>query len=150
MVITVRRLLVFLLLLVGCSGGSDPRVEAFDSGSYRPVSVGGYEISGKREGATTRAVAVLTLAGGGRLRLELIVGYNPTPELESGRWNLEAGRKDGRKAGGEIRAKSLKFLGGQGGEASLGGRFLLEEDGAPRYRVTLPTRRIDEGGWKLE
>jgi hypothetical protein len=91
----------------------------------------------------TNAAAVLTLEDGRRLHVELQIVYNPTPALGSGRWRL-----DGPEGGtGDVRAESIKFLGGQGESPSLGGRFRLNENGNPRFRVTLPARPVGGTGW---
>ena len=123
---------------IGCGNQAEPRVDTWDNGAYRQLVVRSFEIAGEREGATTRAAAVFTLKDGARLQIDLEVAYNPTPALASGRWQL-----DGPFAGqGEVRAQSIKFLGGQGEGPSLGGRFILEKDGAPRFRVYLPSRPL--------
>jgi hypothetical protein len=100
-------------------------------------------MEGKRDGAITRAVATFTLEGGDRVRVQFDVVYNPTPALGDGRWDV-----DGENASaGSLRAESVRFLGGQGEGPSLGGRFLLEEEGAPRFRVVLPLRPLGPSGW---
>lgn len=133
--------LLALLLAGGCSGPAEPRLEEWVEGAYQARGVSGYEITGQRDGATTRAVATFTLASGERLRLELELVYNPTPALGSGVWRL-----DGAQYGeGGVRAESLKFLGGQSAGPSLGGRFRLEEEnGRPRFRAVLPLRPLDK------
>ena len=135
-----------LALLGGCSDNAEPRLEVWEDGIYQPRALSAYEIAGKRDGATTRAVAILTLESGERLQLELVVVYDPTPALGSGHWSL-----DGTQAGaGEVRAESLRFLGGQGEGPSLGGRFRLDENGSPRFRVVLPLRPVSQVNWTVE
>ncbi len=130
----------------GCSGQAGPRVEVWEDGTYQLRPVSAYEITGKRDGATTKAVATFTLETGERLRLELEVVYNPTPALGSGRWRI-----DGARAGaGEVRPESIRFTGGQAQGPSLGGRFRLEENGNTRFRVTLPLRLVDQRKWTVE
>ncbi len=137
--------LALLALLGGCSG-NEPRLEVWEDGIYKPRAVSAYEITGKRDGGTTRVVAILTLESGERLQLELEVVYNPTPALGSGHWSL-----DGTQAGGgEVRAESVRFLGGQGEGPSLGGRFRLDENGSPRFRVVLPLRPVGQRKWTVE
>lgn len=129
----------------GCSGQAEPRVEVWEDGTYQPRVVSAYEISGKRDGATTKAVATFTLETGERLRIELEVVYNPTPSLGSGRWRI-----DGARAGsGEVRPESIRFTGGQAQGPSLGGRFRLEENGSPRFRVVLPLRPVNPPKWRV-
>ncbi len=139
-------LLVLLVLFGGCSGGNEPRLEVWEDGTYQPRAVSAYEMTGKRDGATTRAVAVLTLESGDRLRLELEVVYDPTPALGSGHWSIE-GTQTGA---GEVRAESVRFVGGQAEGPSLGGRFRLDENGSPRFRVVLPLRPVSQPKWKVE
>lgn len=138
--------LYFLALLVGCSDRSEPRLEVWENGVYQARALSAYEITGKRDGATTRVVAILTLESGERLQLELVFAYNPTPALGSGHWSV-----DGTRAGaGNVRAESMKFLGGQGEGPSIGGRFRLEENGSPRFRVVLPLQPVGQPKWTVE
>jgi hypothetical protein len=134
-----------MVVLGGCSGNSEPRLQVWENGVYTPQAIGAYEITGRRDGATTRAEAMLTLEGGKRLHLELEIFYDPTPALASGRWSF-----DGDKTSGEAHAESVTFLGGQGEGPSLGGRFRLDENGNPRFRVTLPLRPVDQPKWNVE
>jgi hypothetical protein len=140
--VTVLVPAVVLALFAACSRGG-PRVEAYVDGSYSAVEVAGYQLAGRRDGSTVRATATLTLADGGRLIVELDVVYIPTPSLDEGRWRLEGPAP----ASGVVQAESVKFLGGQGQQPSLGGRFRLEADGVPRFRVVLPPRPVEKPGW---
>ena len=140
------RFLALLALLGGCSDNAEPRLEVWEDGRYQPRALSAYEITGERDGASTRAVAILTLESGERLQLDLVVVYDPTPALGSGRWSL-----DGTQTGaGEVRAESVRFLGGQGEGPSLGGRFRLDENGSPRFRVVLPLRPVGQPKWTVE
>jgi len=132
--------LVLIALLGGCSGNAEPQVEEWLGDAYKAHRVSSYHIKGKRRDATTRAVATFVLESGERLQLELVVSYNPTPVLDSGLWRLDGPRS----ATGQVRDESLKFTGGQGEGPSLGGRFRLEENGLPRFRVVLPVRPVDQ------
>jgi hypothetical protein len=124
------------LLAGGCADTKSPRLESWRDGGWQTVPTSAYRISGKRDGAQTSATAVFTLEDGRDLRVELSVVYNPTPALGAGQWKLG-------EDGGVVMAESLKFLGGQGEGPSLGGRFRLEGDDGPRYRVTLPLRPLE-------
>ena len=139
-------LVPLFVLMGGCSGKSEPQVEVWEDGVYRSAVVGAYEVSGKRDGAVTRVSAELKLATGERLRLELEVRYDPQPVLGTARWTLD----DNQGAAGDVRTESLKFLGGQGEGPSFGGRFRLEENGTPRYRVVLPLRPVDQPEWTID
>ena len=143
---TKFNLLALLALLAGCSETAEPQLAVWENGTYQPRAVSEYEISGKRDGANTRALAILTLESGERLQLELVVFYDPTPALSSGHWSI-----DGTHAGaGEVRVESLKFLGGQAKGPSIGGRFRLDENGSPRFRVVLPLRPVSQPNWTIE
>jgi len=100
-------------------------------------------MEGRRDGARTRAIATFTLESGEHIRVEFELVYNPTPALGEARWSV-----DGQNASeGTVRSESVRFLGGQGEGPSLGGRFLLEEDGNPRFRVVLPVRPVANDDW---
>lgn len=129
---------VALGLGAGCAKTDEARVERYESGVYHPQTVSTYTISGARDGATTEAVAVFTLEDGDRIRVELHVAYNPTPVLSSGMWRREGTTPEE----GVVREEALTFLGGQGGTPSVGGRFRLESNGTPRWRVVMPTRPL--------
>jgi hypothetical protein len=136
-------LFALLALAHGCADRDRARLEVWEDGGYAPRAVSAYEIAGKRDGAATSAVAVLTLEGGERLEVMLRIVYDPTPSLGEGHWRL-GGPRGGA---GDVRAESIKFLGGQGEAPSLGGRFRLNENGMPRFRVTLPARPVASAGW---
>ena len=57
----------------GCSDDAEPRLEVWEDGIYQPCALSAYETTGERDGATTRAVAILTLESGEQLQLELVV-----------------------------------------------------------------------------
>lgn len=132
-------LLLGISALFGCTGHGEARLEAWSGGAWQEMAYAGYEIAGKRDGASTSAVAVFTLDANARLQVNLTVVYNPTPALGSGEWTLSGPTEEA----GEVRAESIKFLGGQGEGPSLGGRFRLETNGAPRFRVSLPSRPLE-------
>ena len=143
-------LLILLVLLqvlsVGCSGKSEPEVEVWEDGVYRSTVISTYEISGKRDGAVTRVSAELTLDSSEQIRMELEVRYDPQPVLGTARWMLD----ENQASSGEVLVESLKFLGGQGEGPSFGGRFRLEENGTPRFRVVLPLRPVDQPEWTID
>lgn len=126
------------LAVAGCAAGDEARVERYDNGLYHPETVTGYQLSGGRDGASTHATGVFTLQNGDRLNVELRVSYNPTPVLAGGHWRCEGSITEE----GEVREESLKFLGGQGATPSVGGRFRLETNGTPRWRVVMPTQPL--------
>jgi hypothetical protein len=136
-------LIGLLILTAGCSGRNEPRLDAWVDGSFQPRTLSAYDISGTRDGSVTHAVATFTLQTGETLALELEIVYNPTPSIGSSHWQIDGDNP----ASGDARSESLKFLGGQGEGPSLGGRFILEVDGAPRYRVIVPTRPVETQSW---
>jgi hypothetical protein len=137
---------VALLWFVGaCStGGDQPRVEAWDGSAFEPVAHTAYRVSGTRDGSVTRALAEFDLSDGSHLEVQLDIDYNPTPSLGKGEWRLDGNSP----ASGVVHSESLKFLGGQGQYATVGGRFRLEEDGVPRFRVVLPARPVEPDAWE--
>jgi hypothetical protein len=140
-----RATLIYLVLLSGCSSNTEPKLEQWADGVYQERQVKAYDITGKRDGGTTRAVAIITRENGDRLYLTLKVTYDPKPVLDAGYWRLEGTRVDS----GTVHAESLRFLGGQSEGPSLGGRFRLEGNGRPRFRVVLPLRTVEGSVRKL-
>lgn len=143
-----RLILVYICLvsLGGCSANAEPELQEWIDGAYQLRPINAYQITGKRDGATTRANAMLTLANGQYLHIELKVDYDPQPVLGAGRWRLTGTVADS----GSVDTESLKFLGGQSEGPSLGGRFRLQGDGRPRYRVVLPLRLLARSQWQTK
>lgn len=130
--------MLLAVAFLACARAGEPSVESYAQGAYQPQPVSAYEITGARDGATTDATGVFTLENGDRLSVELHVAYNPTPVLADGHWRSEGSTVEE----GEVREESLTFLGGQGGTPSVGGRFRLETNGQPRWRVVMPTQPL--------
>ena len=144
----MRIMKAFLLPLAlsfgACSGDNEPSVEAWVDGASTPVAVTASAIDGKRDGRRTRAVATFTLHDGARLRVQLEVSYDPRPVLSAGHWTY-----DGTSSGdGTVVERSMKFFGGQAEGPSLGGRFRLDQDHRPRFRIRLPLRPVSQPQWK--
>jgi hypothetical protein len=134
---------VTLVLGSGCARTNEPLVETWTNGAFQSIPILDYTISGQRHGAQTTALAVFTLEHGEHLRIKMEIIYDPTPALASSHWEF-----DGTGGGsGDAQAESLKFLGGQGEGPSLGGRFRLDENGSPRFRVVLPPRPVESPKW---
>jgi hypothetical protein len=131
-----------LVHLWGCSARNEPQLEIWQDGAFVPVVVRSYEIGGKRSGATTRAVAVVTTDENERLELTLEISYDPTPVLSQGSWSSST------EGGGEVHAESVEFTGGQGEGPSVGGVFVLKQQDAPRFRLKLPLRPVSTPQWK--
>ena len=135
---------VFLFLLFGgCANNDEPGLDEFVNDLYQPRTVTNYQVSGKRDGATTQVFIIYQLENDERLQLELEITYNPVPVLRSGYWKIDG--KD--SSSGNVQAKSLKFLGGQGDWPSVGGRFQLENNFQPRFRAFVPLRPINKPEW---
>ena len=76
------------------------------------------------------------------VHIVLRVGIPTT--FESGRYELVW---EGEPHAGRVTAPSLTFLGGQGGNPSIGGTFLLHSaSGASAYRITLPNTVLRRNG----
>ena len=142
--IVINLLWVFIILLSGgCTNNDEPLIDELVNGVYESRIVTNYQVNGMRDGATTKVSIKFVLENGERVQLELEVVYNPRPILRSGFWRL-----DGKQSGsGNVKAKSIKSLGGQGEAPSLGGRFELEEGSQSRFRVVVPLRPINKPNW---
>lgn len=132
----------FLLMLalaatIGC--GSEPTVEALDADDASPTAFTLTRATGDRDGARTRARFVFADPTRGELVLDLLLGYDPQPELVSGSWTL-AGIE------GSVHAEAVRFVGGQGEGPSVGGVYRLDDGDGSRFRVRLPLTRVG-GGW---
>ena len=142
--IVISTLWVFIILLYGgCTNNDEPLLDELVNGVYESRIVTNYQVNGMRDGATTKVSIIFVLENGERVQLELEVVYNPRPILRSGFWRL-----DGKhSSSGNVKAKSIKFLGGQGEAPSLGGRFELEEGSRSRFRVVVPLRPVNKPNW---
>ena len=134
---------LIIMLSGGCAINDEPLLDELVNGVYKSRTVTDYQVNGTRDGATTEVSIKFVLENGERVELELEVVYNPTPILRSGFWHV-----DGKHYGsGNVLAKSLKFLGGQGEAPSIGGRFELEEDSQSRFRIVVPLRPVNRPIW---
>jgi len=143
---TIAALSLLGSVLGGCGAEEPARLEEWLDGAWLEHPVIDYEISGKRDGASTRALATLEFGKSRRLHLDFEVVYNPTPALGEGRWTLEGTGQ----SSGEIVAESVRFVGGQGEGPSIGGRYQMNENGNPRFRVELPLRPVGKPQWEVE
>ncbi|NNE09600.1 MAG: hypothetical protein HKN20_13655 [Gemmatimonadetes bacterium] len=139
----IFRFLLPCLLASGCGVEKEPSCEEWIDGTYRALPVAAYEIAGSRDGSTTSAVATMTLGDGDVLKIEIAVEYDPAPVLRAARWTITGGRS----GSGDVAAESLRFLGGQGEGPSLGGRYRLEAEGLPVFRVELPLQPVSRREW---
>ena len=134
---------LIIMLSGGCAINDEPLLDELVNGVYKSRTVTNYQVNGMRDGETTQVSVKFVLENGERVQLDLEVLYNPTPVLRSGFWRL-----DGKHYGsGNVLAKSLKFLGGQGEAPSIGGRFELEEGSRTRFRIVVPSRPVNQPIW---
>jgi hypothetical protein len=127
--------------LAGCAR-SHAQVEEATQTGWRKVALELTSFQGTRDGYRTQATVLFEGPGGGKLDLRLTVTVDPQPALEGGTWtwNSPTGPLQGA-----VVPESLRFAGGQGEGASLGGRFLLQQDGRTRLRVVLPAQSLRTG-----
>jgi hypothetical protein len=131
-----RHLLLVILMLAACGGETGPTVLRLVGASPGLAEVVSWDLDGRRDGARTRATAVLVLASGEEITVELLLAYDPQPVLAAGRWH--SGDQSGT-----VTAESVRFVGGQGEGPSVGGDYVLaDERNLPRYRVQLPLTPI--------
>ena len=140
----ISMVLVFLILFFeGCTNNDEPIFDEWVNGFYHSRTVTNYQVSGKRDGSKTQVFIIFQFENDEQVHLQLEVTYDPIPTLRSGYWRI-----DGKESSsGDIKAKSLKFLGGQGEGPSLGGIFQLEENSQPRFHVVIPLRPINKPKW---
>jgi hypothetical protein len=125
---------LLLLATLACSR-SGITVEERTAEGWRPVTYRLASMESRRDGYVTASDFRLVGDDGAELQLLLNVAVDPTARLESGTWSTKV---QGREIGGQVMPIQVEFLGGQGSGASVGGRFVLQEDGKARYRVQLP------------
>jgi hypothetical protein len=132
----VRFLFAWLAVVasLGCSGAG-VTVEERNSEGWQRVAYRLASVDSLRDGYVTVSTFHLVGDAGATLTVVLNVSVNPTARLESGSWSAvaAAGETDG-----QVIPVQVEFLGGQGGGASIGGRFLLQAKGKARFRVDLP------------
>jgi hypothetical protein len=127
---------IALTLLTGC--GSRPARPVEDlSGTHDVSGFALTSLKGTRDGERLRVEASY---GDDAQMLKVNLQFNVTPpaRLESGTWTGAGGE-------GNVRERSVTFLGGQSGPPSIGGRFdLVANDGRPLYRVTIPLQPLKQ------
>jgi hypothetical protein len=126
--------LASLIVLTGCRSAPNKPVE----------SVGGTDdvsafvlrsLKGTRDGERLEVHAMYG-DGSGSLTVRLHLNVTPPARLVSGTWTGVGGE-------GEVRQRSVTFLGGQSGPPSIGGRFeLIGRDNRPLYRITIPLQEL--------
>lgn len=136
-----RGVILFLaaMFLSGCGKPTKP-VEDLTG----RTDVTGYtltQVRGHRDGDRLTAQAAFS-DGAASFLLDLRFSIDTTARLESGQWKW-VGRGTQFRSG-SIAARSVMFLGGQNGPPSIGGSYdLLDSNGTPLYRVTIPTTELE-------
>jgi hypothetical protein len=125
------------VVLASCGPAPPPPVEAIGSGVENVSRFVLKGVNGTRDGERLDVRAVYA-DGGRNLDVRLHVSVTPPAKLVSGTWS-------GLGGGGEVRERSLTFLGGQSSAPSVGGRFdLLGPDQRPLYRITIPLQELTQ------
>jgi len=127
-----------LLLMTSCQTVREAAIEDVETGTklsdYRMIS-----LTGRRDGDRL-PVQVVFEAGSSQLRMDLRFRIGVPTRLESGGYSFE---QADRTLQGRVRERSATFLGGQSDNPNLGGVFeLLSREGAPLYKVSLPTSEV--------
>lgn len=129
-----------LIGLVSCSSAPGPTVLRLVGSRLGLAEVTSWTMSGQRDGAQTKARALLILGTGQTLQIDLTLEYDPKPLLAGGSWNMG-------EESGTLTAEIIRFVGGQGEGPSVGGAYVLvDARNLPRYRVTLPLTPIAPPG----
>jgi hypothetical protein len=94
-------------------------------------------LKGTRDG---ERLEVHALYGNGPQSLTVRLQFNVTPPAK-----LTAGTWTGLDGNGDVRERSVTFLGGQSSGPSIGGRFdLVGPDSRPLYRITIPLQELKQ------
>jgi hypothetical protein len=126
--------LASLIIASGCRSEPSKPVEGL-GGTYDVSAFVLSSLTGARDG---ERLEVHAMYGDGSESMMVRLHFNVTPpaRLVSGTWTGVAGS-------GEVRQRSVTFLGGQSAAPSIGGRFdLVEPGGRPLYRVTIPLQEL--------
>jgi hypothetical protein len=126
--------LASLIIISGCSSPPSKPVESL-GGTHDVSTFVLRSLTGTRDG---ERLEVHALYGDGSQSMIVRLHFNVTPPAR-----LTAGTWTGGAGGGEVRQRSVTFLGGQSAAPSIGGRFdLVGTDGRPLYRVTIPLQEL--------
>jgi hypothetical protein len=123
-----------LLIFAGCKSEPSKPVENL-AGTHDVSAYVLRSLTGTRDG---ERLEVQALYGDGSQSMMVRLHFNVTPPAR-----LVAGTWTGAVGSGEVRQRSVTFLGGQSAAPSIGGRFdLVGSDGRPLYRVTIPLQEL--------
>lgn len=132
----LRSALAALVILAGCRSEAVKPVESLggtqDVSAFQLTS-----LKGTRDGERLEVHAIYG-DGGSNLTVRLQFNVTPPARLTSGTWT-------GLGGNGDVRQRSVTFLGGQSSAPSIGGRFdLAGPDNRPLYRVTIPLQELKQ------
>ncbi len=148
-------LLAFVVLsLGGCGEENTAIVVALTGDQSTPLPLRLTSLTGMRADYLVKAAMHFAVSpqqpsasAATQLVVHIVLRVGIPTTFESGRYELVW---EGVRHAGRVTAPSLTFLGGQGGNPSIGGTFLLQSaSGASAYRLTLPNtvlRRNSSGG----
>ena len=134
----IGRLLLLCVIIAGCMN-TEYRFERVDG--EQPVALGLKfdSMYGVRDGESVRAEARFT-GGHDSAKVNIALNLGPPVQFTSGTYVAIIG---GRSTEGTVACESLTFLGGQASVPSVGGVFVLKDDGGrTAYRVTMPPTPI--------
>ncbi len=140
----VKSVLTGLLLALAAAGGlaCSPRLQpgVYNADSQTPLAYELREIRGVRDGDRMEAAVEFTHPDGSTLSLRLHLAIGVPTSLRTGTY-----RRSGTEAieSGEVRARSLTFLGGQSDWPNVGGSFELLNQGRIRYLVRFPPTPVN-------
>lgn len=136
---------VLLSMGLGCSRTSFT-FETYQNGEWRNAPWELTQARIQRDGSKVVAHFVIEGPTDERLLLESHVALNPQVSYLSGTWTHIRG--SAIAGAGVLRSDSFDFMGGQGGQPSIGGRFeLRENDGTMRYRARIPATQANVVTW---
>jgi hypothetical protein len=143
-------LAIMALGLGGCSRDNTATVVELSGQQPTPLPLRLASLTGVRAGylvnATLQftALSQQTSADASQLAVRVVLRVGIPTTFERGDYELVL---QGERHAGPVTSPSLTFLGGQGGNPSIGGTFVLHDsDGAPAYRVTLPNTVMRRSG----
>ena len=126
-----------LVFLIGC--GNVPQAAIEDLREPSKQTDHRVSLTGSRDGDLLPA-RVIFESSSSQLLMDLRFRIGVPTRLESGQYHWQ--QADGTLEG-QVRARSVTFLGGQSDNPNLGGVFeLLSSTGRPLYKVTLPTSEV--------
>ena len=135
-----RRVLALALALVSFACATERSlVERLENQTWQSEPFHLASLTGQRDGTEVTFIIELQGEGSHRLLVEGTVVIDPRARLFDGYWAEEGGAEP---RSGTVSSAAVDFLGGQGGQPSLGGQFTLSGAHGPLYRLTLPTSEM--------